>query len=72
MKRSDTAQQNRAAMPHTARLVDAYRNAFGPGLRVVHAVESGIELGRPSTPARAMTADQWLHYLRTGELPCSP
>lgn len=71
MSKSETAKGNRAAMPQTARLVDAYRNAFGPGLRVVHAVEGGIELGRPSAPARAMTADQWLHYLRTGELPCS-
>lgn len=71
MSRTETAKGNRAAMPETARLVDAFRRAFGADVRVLHATEGDQVRGSPSPPARAMTSDQWLHYLRTGKRPCS-
>lgn len=64
----DEARRNRELMPETARTIDAFR-AFDPRCRVVHAQEGAQERGQPSPPARAMNADQWLRYVKTGELP---
>ena len=56
-------------MPETARKVDAWRAAFGPGTRFPWLQEGAEVRGKEPAPVRSMNADQWLHYVRTGELP---
>ena len=63
------ARDNRARMPGTAREIDAFRAKFGSGVRVLHAKEGGLEVGTRPDHGRTMNADQWLHYIKTGERP---
>jgi hypothetical protein len=63
------ASDNRARMPGTAREVDAFRAKFGSGVRVLHAKEGEQEVGTRPDHGRTMNADQWLHYIKTGERP---
>ena len=56
-------------MPETAQTVDEWRAVFGPGTTFTHVWEGDIERGKPSPPVRAMDADQWLRYIKTGEVP---
>lgn len=65
----ERAAANRARMPGTAAEVDQFRARFGPDARVTYAREGDLVVGKPSPPQRTMNADQWLHYLATGELP---
>lgn len=60
---------NRAHMPKTAQIVDAFRACFGHGVRVLHAKEGGLEVGARPVAGRSMNADQWLLYIKTGERP---
>jgi hypothetical protein len=60
---------NRARMPGTAAIVDALRAEFGPDVKVLHAKEGGREVGAAPALGRSMNADQWLHYIKTGERP---
>lgn len=69
MDRAEQARRNRARMPETARVIDEFRGVFGPMTRTVYAEEGGHVVGRKRPPERCMNADQWLHFLRTGELP---
>lgn len=39
-------EQNRAAFPGVAEIVDTLTEAFGP-VRVLHATENGREIGKP-------------------------
>lgn len=50
MSRDEEAAANRAAMPETARIVDAFRAAFGPGVIVLYAKEGEVEVGTPGPP----------------------
>lgn len=47
--RAESRAENRAAMPEVARIVDEFREMFGPGVRVVYALENGVEKGIPSS-----------------------
>lgn len=69
MSRDAQAAANRALMPETARIVDAYRAAFGKKVRVIWAEEGGRTVGARFPVPRWMTADQWIHYVETGERP---
>lgn len=69
MKREEQAQRNRERMPETAERVGEWRRRF-PGARVAWVHEGGIEVGTKLPEGRAMNVDQWLHYVKTGELPC--
>jgi hypothetical protein len=44
-EREAAAKGNRERMPETAKVVDAFRLAFGPGVVVRYATEGGVELG---------------------------
>lgn len=70
MSREAEAQRNRDLMPETARTVDQFRAVFGAGCRFPYLEEGDEVRGKPAPPARAMNADQWLHYVKTGEMPC--
>jgi hypothetical protein len=70
MSREAETQRNRELMPETARIVAEFRAAFGGGLRCPYLEEGAEVRGKPAPPARAMNADQWLHYVKTGEMPC--
>lgn len=69
MSRDEQAARNRELMPETARTVDAWRAAFGPGTRFPWLQEGGEVRGKPMPAARTMNADQWLRYVKTGERP---
>ena len=56
-------------MPETAKIVDAFRAAFGKSVRVVWAEEGGRTVGERQPVPRSMTVDQWTHYVKTGEQP---
>lgn len=43
---TDERAANRAAFPETARFMDAWRAVFGPGVRLVWAVEDGKSIGK--------------------------
>jgi hypothetical protein len=60
---------NRERMPGTAAIVDAFRAKFGAAVKVLHAKEGGQEVGAAPDLGRSMNADQWLHYIKTGERP---
>jgi hypothetical protein len=47
-EREAARQRNRERMPVTAATMDAFREAFGNGVRLVWACEDGIEVGRRS------------------------
>ncbi len=64
----EAAAANRARMPGTAAEVDAFRAVFGQGCKVLHAIEGELEVGQKQE-LRTMNANQWLHYIRTGERP---
>lgn len=64
----ETAAANRARMPGTAAEVDAWRAVFGKGVKVMHAIEGDLEVGQRQEQ-QTMNADQWLHYIKTGERP---
>jgi hypothetical protein len=55
-KRAMEVNTNRARMPETAAIVDAFRAAFGPGVAVRWASENGIEVGTKG-PAGVPMAD---------------
>lgn len=38
-------EANRARMPETAKILDDFRRAFGPGVKLRWARENGIEVG---------------------------
>lgn len=65
--REKAAAANRAALLLFSAWVDRF-GVFGP-LRVLWAKEGGKELGREPVYGRTMNADQWLHYVSTGEKP---
>lgn len=69
-RHEEAAKRNRERMPGTARIIDEWRAKFGPVV-VRHASEPGAEVGKPTVtdPARTMNADQWLRFVKTGELP---
>lgn len=69
--RQQEAQRNRESMPETARIVDRYRRTFGPATKIAWVQEGGREQGNQLPVERSMNADQWLHYVKTGEMPCS-
>jgi hypothetical protein len=71
MGRDDAAKRNRELMPETAEHIDAFRAAFGAGVTVLYAIEGDQVRGTPPGPVRAMNVDQWLHFVKTGEKPCS-
>jgi hypothetical protein len=71
MTRSATADRNREAMPETARIVDAFKRTFGAGTRFPWVQEGAEERGKRLPVERSMDANQWVHYVKTGELPCS-
>lgn len=56
-------------MPETAQMVDEWRAVFGPNTTFTRVREGDIERGKPSAPVRTMDADQWLRYVKTGEVP---
>jgi hypothetical protein len=58
-------------MPEWAERAAVLRQVFGPGLRIDYAFEDDQVRGKPHAEARTMNADQWLHYVKTGEKPCS-
>ncbi len=67
--RAAIAAANRAAMPETAATVDAFRQVFG-AVRVAWAEEGGQRVGRaPELNPRSMNADEWAHYIKTGQRP---
>lgn len=39
---------NRARMPEVSRIVDEFREAFGPQVRAFYAKEGGVEMGTSS------------------------
>ena len=41
-----TADDNRAAFPETARIVDELRDIFGPGVKLIWDQENGREIGK--------------------------
>ena len=48
LERADrAAERNRAAFPGVAQIVDDLRAQFGPGVKVLHAIEDGREIGKP-------------------------
>jgi hypothetical protein len=57
-------------MPETARLVDRWRRTFGAGTRFPWMREGAEERGKLLPVQRSMDANQWLHYVKTGERPC--
>lgn len=60
-KKEFAADDNRAAFPATALIVDEFREAFGDGVKLVYAEEGGKTIGRkPAEPKRWVTADGWL------------
>lgn len=69
--RQQQAASNRELMPEIARVVDRFRRVFGAGCLVRYAREGALERGaKPEWPAaRTMDADQWLRYVKTGEVP---
>jgi hypothetical protein len=67
----DQARANREAMPMTARIVADFKRRFGADCRVAYVQEGDQERGKRLPVERSMNADQWLHYVMTGELPCS-
>lgn len=69
MDRAEQARRNREGMPETAETIDEFRRVFGAMTRVVWAEEGERTVGRQREPERTMSADQWLHFLRTGVLP---
>lgn len=69
--RQQEAQRNRDAMPETARIVDRFRRTFGAATRFPWVREGELEMGKLPPVQRSMNADQWLHYVKTGERPCS-
>lgn len=71
MSNHDQAQANRAAMPETARIVAAFKRQFGVDTRIAWVQEGEQERGKRLPVQRAMDVDQWLHYVKTGERPCS-
>lgn len=70
-KRAEKVAENRARMPETARTVDEFREAFGPGCRVLWAREGEtyFEASAAVGPQRSMNVDQWQRFVETGELP---
>ena len=64
----DVRARNRAAMPITAALVDAFRAEFGPGVCVTYASEGGLTLGEPGpegvVPVLALLVDPPRHTPR--------
>jgi hypothetical protein len=70
MDREEQRKRNRERMPETAAIVDEWRLHF-PGATFDWVCEGGIEQGTPHPTVRTMNADQWLHYVKTGEKPCS-
>ena len=55
-QRQQAAARNRRLMPGTAAIVDAFRQVFGPGVRLRWARENGIEVGTRS-PRRRMETE---------------
>jgi hypothetical protein len=53
---------NRAAFPMTAAMLDQFRAVFGADTRVVHAQENGREIGRP-------TPGTWIDWKHPPPLP---
>lgn len=59
----DRREQNRRAFPDTAEIVDRLSAVFGP-VKVLHAVESGKEIGKPqpfdgTDISKVIAADDW-------------
>ena len=52
MTRNLAADQNRAAFPFAAGVIDALRRQFGTGVRLVYAEENGATLGRKPDESR--------------------
>lgn len=50
MTREEAAARNRAQFPSVAAFVDAMRESFGPGIRLVYASENGNTLGTADLP----------------------
>jgi len=50
MSYEERAKRNRELMPGTAAMVDHFRAVFGPGVRLLWAVENGIEVGKRGDP----------------------
>lgn len=69
--RQQEAKRNRGLMPETAKVVDRWRRTFGAGTRFPWVREGDQERGARSTVERSMNADQWLHYVATGETPAA-
>ncbi len=69
-QQQEAARRNRERMPEIARLVDRLRSMFGP-VAVRYAREGEVEVGRrvETDPARTMTGSEWLHWVKTGEVP---
>lgn len=68
-QREQEIAANRARMPQTRATVEKFRDAFGAGLRLVWAEEGDQKFGKRPAPQRSMNADEWQHYVSTGELP---
>ena len=51
----------RAAFPQSVAVADAFREAFGPGVKLVYAAENGYTIGRPLDESRfrVVTGDQF-------------
>jgi hypothetical protein len=62
----DRRGANRAAMPTVAALVDEYRALF-PDLKVIHATENGLTVGKPSDESNAFRIPA--NYYPSFELP---
>lgn len=65
----EAAQRNREQMPLTARAVDRLRSIFGTGCTVIHAWEGERAVGVEPRGQRSMNVDQWLVFVRSGEVP---
>lgn len=55
-EKEEQAQRNRQQMPNVAKVVDEFRDVFGPGVRVLWAkdLETGVEAGKRSEHAERM------------------
>jgi hypothetical protein len=53
-----TAVEVRAAFPECVKLADEFRSAFGMGVKLTYARESGREIGVESLPGFALTPTQ--------------
>jgi hypothetical protein len=53
--REERMRRNRELMPETAKVVDAFRAAFGPGVVLTYAKEGDLELGKRGAPGVPVT-----------------